>query len=163
MTFVSAASYSSSFRLLVVSLHMLKRVQLCSGHALCGGSRGRNGCQPFGLLFLLTLLLAVHTQSGCGGSSSVRLAPAPAPEPSSHSVTLVWTPSTSAVIGYNVFRGTTSGGPYTLLNSSLVTTTQYQDSNVESGQTYYYVATAVDSSNVESALSNEASATIPNP
>jgi len=98
-------------------------------------------------------------ESGCTGSSGVQ----PAPEPISHSVTLDWIPSTSPVIGYNVQRGTVSGGPYTLLNSSLVTTTLYQDSSVQSGQTYYYVVTAVDSSNVESTYSNEASATIPTP
>ena len=34
---------------------------------------------------------------------------------------------------------------------------------VQSGQTYYYVVTAVDSSNVESTYSNQASATIPTP
>jgi fibronectin type 3 domain-containing protein len=78
-------------------------------------------------------------------------------------VTLDWTSSTSAVIGYNVYRGTVSGGPYTQLNSSLVTTKQYQDSSVQSGQTYYYVVTAVDSSHVESANSNQVSATIPTP
>jgi len=78
-------------------------------------------------------------------------------------VTLDWTASTSAVIGYNVYRGTQDGGPYTLLNSSLVTTTQYQDSSVQSGQTYYYVVTAVDSSHVESTNSNQVSATIPTP
>jgi len=79
-------------------------------------------------------------------------------------VTLVWiASSTSAVVGYNVYRGTASGGPYTLLNSSLVTTTQYHDSSVQSGKTYYYVVTAVDSSYVESAFSGEASATVPTP
>lgn len=99
--------------------------------------------------------------SGCAssGSSSVQ----PASEPIPHSVTLDWTASTSAVIGYNVYRGTQDGGPYTLLNSSLVTTTQYQDSSVQSGQTYYYVVTAVDSSHVESTNSNQVSATIPTP
>ena len=41
----------------------------------------------------------------------------------SHSVALSWSASTSTVNGYNVYRGTTSNGPYpTKLNSSLVTT-----------------------------------------
>jgi fibronectin type 3 domain-containing protein len=62
-----------------------------------------------------------------------------------------------------VYRATISGGPYTLLNSSLVPTTQYNDANVQSGQTYYYVVTAVDSSNRESSYSNQSSATIPTP
>lgn len=80
---------------------------------------------------------------------------------SQHSVALSWDPSTSQVIGYNVYRGTASGGPYTKLNASASTGTAYTDSSVQSGQTYYYVTTAVDSSNVESAHSNQATAEIP--
>ena len=79
-----------------------------------------------------------------------------------HNVTLTWSASVSAVIGYNVYRGTTSGGPYsTKLNSSLITALQYSDTTVASGQTYYYVVTAVNSSNVESADSNQTVAVIP--
>ena len=84
-------------------------------------------------------------------------------QPVSHSVTLNWTASISTVTGYNVYRSTVSGGPYTKLNSTLVTTTQYTDSTVQAGQTYYYVITSVDSSNVESTYSNQVSATIPTP
>jgi Abnormal spindle-like microcephaly-assoc'd, ASPM-SPD-2-Hydin len=79
-----------------------------------------------------------------------------------HTVALTWTASTSTVSGYNVYRGTTSNGPYTTkLNSSLVTSDQYTDSTVVSGQTYYYVVTSVDSNNVESADSNQATAVVP--
>jgi hypothetical protein len=78
-----------------------------------------------------------------------------------HSAMLGWTASTSTVSGYNVYRGTVSGGPYTKINSALVNTTTNTDSTVLSGLTYFYVVTAVDSSNVESAYSNEVSATIP--
>jgi hypothetical protein len=79
-----------------------------------------------------------------------------------HSATLSWTPSTSLnVAGYNVYRATTSGGPYTKLNSSLVAGVSYTDASVQSGQTYFYVATAVDTSNNESLNSNEAQAAIP--
>ena len=78
-----------------------------------------------------------------------------------HSVVLSWTASTSAVSGYNIYRGTTSGGPYARLDSSLDSTTTYTDSSVQAGSTYYYVTTAVDSSGVESTNSNEVSATIP--
>jgi hypothetical protein len=80
---------------------------------------------------------------------------------SQHSVGLSWDASTSQVIGYNIYRGTVSGGPYTKLNPSATTTTVYTDSSVQSGQTYYYVTTAVDSSNVESGYSNQATAEIP--
>ena len=81
----------------------------------------------------------------------------------SHSAALSWTASASLVIGYNVYRGTESGGPYTKLNSSLIQTTSYTDSAVQAGQSYYYVVTAVDSSNSESVYSNQVSVTVPTP
>ena len=61
-----------------------------------------------------------------------------------HSADLSWGPSPSTVVGYNVYRSTTPGGPYTKINSSLDPSTLYTDSTVQSGQTYYYVSTAVD-------------------
>jgi len=79
----------------------------------------------------------------------------------SHSVTLTWTASTSTVTGYNVYRSSVSGGPYTKLNSTAIAATTYVDTTVQSGQTYFYVVTSVDSSSVESADSAEVSATIP--
>jgi hypothetical protein len=77
-------------------------------------------------------------------------------------VALSWTASSSPVSGYNVYRGTTSNGPYpTKLNPSLVTVADFTDSTVANGTTYYYVVTAVDSSNVESVDSNQATAIVP--
>ncbi len=76
-------------------------------------------------------------------------------------VDLSWTASTSSVSGYNVFRSTTSGGSYSQLNASLVNGTQYTDSSAMGGQTYYYVVTAVSSSDVQSSDSNQASAVTP--
>jgi hypothetical protein len=80
-----------------------------------------------------------------------------------HSVTLSWTASTSTVSGYNVYRSTTSGGPYTLLTSTLVAGTTYTDSTVQAGVTYFYVVTAVDANGSQSVNSNEASAAVPTP
>jgi len=81
-----------------------------------------------------------------------------------HSVTLSWLPSTSVgVIGYNVYRGTVSGGPYTKLNSLLLVVTTYTDTTVQAGQTYYYVTTAVNSEGTQSAYSNQAKAVVPFP
>lgn len=79
----------------------------------------------------------------------------------SHSVDLAWSPSTSAVVGYNAYSSTVSGGPYTKMTGSPVAATSYTDSAVQAGQTYFFVVTSVDSSNEESAFSNEVSATIP--
>ena len=82
--------------------------------------------------------------------------------PVAHSVALAWdASSTSTVIGYNIYSATISGGPYSNLVAAPVTATTYTDTRVQSGLTYYYVVTAVDSSNVESAFSQETSATIP--
>ncbi len=78
-----------------------------------------------------------------------------------HSVDLSWNASASQVAGYNVYRGAQSGGPYTKLNTSLISALSFLDTSVQSGATYYYVATSVDSSNVESSYSNIATAVIP--
>jgi len=77
------------------------------------------------------------------------------------SVDLSWNASTSPVSGYNIYRGTTSGGPYSKLNSSLDANVTYVDSTVSAGLTYYYVTTAVNSSGQESAHSNQVQAAIP--
>jgi fibronectin type 3 domain-containing protein len=80
---------------------------------------------------------------------------------SQHTVALTWDPSTSQVVGYNVYRRTGSSGSYARINSSPNATTSYTDSSVQSGLTYDYVTTAIDASNVESAYSNQATAAIP--
>jgi hypothetical protein len=81
-----------------------------------------------------------------------------------HSVDLSWTASTSSdVVGYNVYRGTKSGGPYTKINTALVTGTTYVDATVMGCTTYYYVTTAVNSMGLESAYSAEVSAAVPCP
>ena len=84
--------------------------------------------------------------------------------PPQHSVNLSWTASTSTnIIGYNIYRGVKSGGPYSKINSVLDASTLYTDTTVADGTTYYYVTTSVDSSNVESSYSNQTTAVIPPP
>ena len=78
-----------------------------------------------------------------------------------HSVSLNWTPSASTYSGFYVYRSSVSGGPYMKVDSSLIPTASYSDSTVYSGQTYYYVATEVDSTGMESGYSGEVSAVIP--
>jgi hypothetical protein len=78
-----------------------------------------------------------------------------------HGASLTWKPSTSSSIkGYNIYRGSVSGGPYSKLNSALVSTTSYADASVAAGRTYFYVTTAVGSSG-ESSHSSEVKAVIP--
>jgi len=80
-----------------------------------------------------------------------------------HTIALDWTASTSSVQGYYIYRGTQSGGPYSRLNSTLDADTSYSDDTVNSGTTYFYVVTSVDSDSLESSYSNEGRAVVPNP
>ena len=81
---------------------------------------------------------------------------------STNVIQLSWTASTSAgVAGYNVYRSSVSGGPYTKIVSSPVIGTSYSDQTAQAGVQYYYVATSVEESGIESAYSNQVSALIP--
>ena len=77
-----------------------------------------------------------------------------------HTVLLSWNASTSAT-GYNVYRSAASGSGYARVNSSLDGSLSYTDASVQTGQSYFYVTTAVDASGQESAYSSEVSAVIP--
>lgn len=77
---------------------------------------------------------------------------------SPYNVVLTWVASNSPGVSlYNVYRGTSSGGPYTKINS--VTGLTYTDPNLGVG-TYYYVVTAV-ANNLESNYSNQATLVVP--
>ena len=79
-----------------------------------------------------------------------------------HSVSLSWNP-VSTVSGYNVYRGTLSGGPYSKINTVLDASTNFTDTSVRAGYTYYYVTSAVSGGGVESKYSNQVKAVIPSP
>ena len=74
---------------------------------------------------------------------------------SKRKVTLAWTAATGAET-YRVKRATISGGSYTVI-ASAVTGTNYLDSGVTPGVTYYYVVSAVNTAG-ESPNSNQAGA-----
>ncbi len=78
----------------------------------------------------------------------------------SHSVTLSWTPSTSQVTGYNIYRSIVSGGPYAKVNTAIDPNASYMDAGLASGS-YFYVVTSVDQNSVESGYSNEVAVVIP--
>jgi hypothetical protein len=80
-----------------------------------------------------------------------------------HSVDVNWGASTSTVAGYNVYRGTVSGGPYSKVNTTLIPGLTFTDTTVSSGATYFYVVTAVAADGTESPFSSQVQAVIPNP
>lgn len=81
-------------------------------------------------------------------------------EPGYGFVRLSWAPSDlPTAAGYNVYRATTSGGPYTRLNSTLLTATVYTDTAVTNGTPYYYQVRLVTTDLVESDYGEEVSAT----
>ncbi len=76
-------------------------------------------------------------------------------------VVLTWGESSTSVAGYNTYRGTVPGGPYTKLTASPVAQTSYTDSGVQAGSTYFYVVTAVGTNGVESGYSSQVEAVVP--
>ncbi|MFZ0745656.1 MAG: choice-of-anchor D domain-containing protein [Terracidiphilus sp.] len=95
--------------------------------------------------------VAVVNLSGTGASAA-------------HQVDLSWdAPSNSPVPleGYRIYRSQAGTTSYQLLNSAADAQTSYDDTTVQSGQTYSYEVKSVDTSGVESAPSNIASVTIP--
>jgi hypothetical protein len=81
---------------------------------------------------------------------------------------ITWTASVSTkVLGYNVYRGTSATGPFTLANSQLVTGTTFPDLNAPIppcgvSYTYYYFVTTVETGNTESPDSNESNGILVN-
>ena len=108
------------------------------------------------IVLIGSALVLALLASGCSGNGSNSTA-----GPVQHSATLSWTASTTpGVTAYNVYRGTASGGPYTMVNTTPQASTTYVDLTVQAGQTYYYVVTAVNGSG-ESVYSNQVTATLP--
>jgi hypothetical protein len=70
-------------------------------------------------------------------------------------VSLTWN-TVAGAASYTIKRSTTSGGPYTTIQSN-VTTTSFTNTGLTNGTTYYYVVSAVNTQG-ESANSTQASA-----
>src|SRR5262249_41017218 len=75
--------------------------------------------------------------------------------PAATKIKLTWTASSGAA-SYNVLRGTATGGPYGTVATN-VTSTNYTDTGLTNGTTYYYVVTATNSAGT-SGNSSEVSA-----
>jgi HYDIN/CFA65/VesB family protein len=80
-----------------------------------------------------------------------------------HSATVTWNPSTSAVVGYNIYRTLASNEAWSKLNSSPLIATSYSDWDVQAGSSYLYVVTSVSPRDAESAFSNATFSEIPSP
>lgn len=81
-------------------------------------------------------------------------------EPGYGRVALSWNPSDlDTVAGYNLYRATTSGGPYTRLNDTVLMTFSYTDTNVTNGATYYYIVKLLTTDLCEMDYGSEAAAT----
>ena len=82
---------------------------------------------------------------------------------SGHGILLTWTQPAGVTVTANaVYRGTTSGGPYTLLLSSATPITSFLDTTGTTGTNYCYVVTDT-AGGVESGYSNEVCRTFPPP
>jgi len=112
---------------------------------------------------------------GFGGNSFVygQIAPASSTIPaaptgliatavSGSEINLSWTAPSGTVTGYNVYRGTTSGGESTTPVAAGLAVASYADMNVAAGTTYYYTVAASNSAGTGPA-SAEASAAVPMP
>jgi fibronectin type 3 domain-containing protein len=93
-------------------------------------------------------------------SSSATAPPAPTgltPTPGNSQVALSWTPVSGAT-GYDVYRGTSSGGESLLSTGTNVSASTFTDSTAVNGTQYFYYVTALNGS-LQSGKSNEVSAT----
>jgi hypothetical protein len=78
-----------------------------------------------------------------------------------YEIDLSWAAPSGSVTGYNVYRGSSSGGESTTpLNSTPITGTSFQDTTVTPANTYWYIVEALDTAG-SSGPSSEASATTP--
>lgn len=79
-------------------------------------------------------------------------------------IDLVWTPSTSSdLAGYNVYRREDNQAEWEKINSGLIQAPAYRDAHVQPGKKYFYSVTAVDERGNESARSEEAGESVPQP
>ena len=75
-------------------------------------------------------------------------------------VALDWADNTELdLLGYDIHRSTTSGGPYQKLNSLALATSDYLDQGLLHGTTYFYVVSASDLAGNDSPFSLQVEAT----
>jgi len=99
--------------------------------------------------------------TGCGGSVARKSYKIVIQAAAKDVVDLSWKASTSSdVVGYNVYRSS-DGVTWKKINASLIAGTLYIDSTVANNTTYYYAATAVNASGLESSKTVAVKVAIP--
>jgi hypothetical protein len=79
-----------------------------------------------------------------------------------HKVQLNWNAaSSSAVVGYNVYRVASGSTSYQRVNSSAVSSTTFTDGSVQCGSSYTYYVTSLNGAGLESVPSNTTAVGIP--
>ncbi len=111
--------------------------------------------------FVVSATNAGGTSANCAQVSAAPVAPPAAPTgltaTSGNAQTILSWSAVSGATSYNVSSSTTSGGPYTLLQGGITTTT-YTKTGLTNGTTYYFVVSATNTGGT-SANSTQASAT----
>jgi len=107
-------------------------------------------------------LIGIYAETSQAAKSTIKAKTSVTPA-GGHSVLLTCTPPASGgtVTGYFFLRSTTSGGPYSSVNSTAVASCSTTDTtNLVEGTTYFYVVQATGPGGT-SANSNQATAPIP--
>ena len=123
-----------------------------------------------GFTYYYQVVAHPSTNEACSSAPSTCLSVTPASAPctppaaptgvtatgGANSATVSWTAAAGAT-GYNVYRSTTSGGPYTLAGSTAGTS--FNNTGLACNTTYFYVVRSTNSPSCESGNSAQASAT----
>jgi hypothetical protein len=149
-TAVNSCDLNSDGTVNVVDVQLAVNMSL--GVTACGANiEGAGVCNSDVVMRVVNAALGGSCVTGVGGTNT-------------HSVSLSWTASISPnIAGYNVYRAAVSGGPYAKVTPALAGGIAFVDTSVQAGQTYYYVATAVDNTGTESPYSTETLASVPTP
>jgi len=105
--------------------------------------------------------VSAFSATGSAGSDTSSGGPTGSATP--HQVSLSWNAPASSndpVKGFNIYRST-GNNSFQRINSNIDDQTTYQDGSVQSGVTYKYYVTTVDSSGVESGPSNSTTVSVP--
>ena len=102
--------------------------------------------------------LTIASNASSNSTDVVSLSGTGVPE----AVDLSWSaPTGSSVVGYNVYRAAANSSSFQKLNSSVNSPATYTDGSVQTGTTYQYYVTSVDTSGAESVPSNTATIAVP--